>query len=133
MACGCSQIPGVDFTDNYSPVIHDATHKILIVLQMILQLESRIVDVETTFLHGDLEGAEIHVDCSEGLDGGSPTEYLKLEKIIHGLVQSSRVFLRSSFLSFKMLVFTKAMQTCRSLPNDFEIGIRTCFCGNLCE
>jgi len=31
VACGYSQIPGVDFTDNYSPVIHDVTYRLLLI------------------------------------------------------------------------------------------------------
>ena len=77
VACGYSQIPGVDFHENYSPVIHDVTYCIMIILQIILNLESRIVDVETAFLHGDLE-EEIYMDCPEGLEGGSPYKCLKL-------------------------------------------------------
>ena len=62
VACGYSQIAGVDYQENYSPVIYDVTYRIMIVLQIILKLESRIVDVKTAFLHGDLE-EEIYMDC----------------------------------------------------------------------
>ena len=62
VACGYSEIAGVDYQENSSPVIHDMTYRIMIVLQIILKLESRIVDVETAFLHGDLE-EEIYMDC----------------------------------------------------------------------
>ena len=55
VACGYSQIPGVDFTENYSPVIHDATYRILLVVQIIFGLDLRIIDVETAFLHGNLD------------------------------------------------------------------------------
>ena len=50
-------------------------------LQIILKLESRIVDVETAFLHGDLE-VEIYMDCPEGLEGGDKLKCLKLIKAI---------------------------------------------------
>ncbi len=30
VACGYSQIPGVDYTDNYSPVINDNTFRLMI-------------------------------------------------------------------------------------------------------
>ncbi len=30
VACGYSQIPGVHFSENYSPVVHDVTFRILI-------------------------------------------------------------------------------------------------------
>ena len=31
---GCSQVPGVDFTENYAPVINDITMKVIIVLML---------------------------------------------------------------------------------------------------
>ena len=32
VACGYSQIPGVDFSENYSPVVHDITVRLLFVI-----------------------------------------------------------------------------------------------------
>ena len=39
VACGYSQIPGVDFSESYSPVVHDITFRLLILIQMIFHLE----------------------------------------------------------------------------------------------
>ena len=33
VACGCSQIPGVDFEESYSPVINDVSWRLLLVLR----------------------------------------------------------------------------------------------------
>ena len=93
VACGYSQIPGVDYTENYSPVIHDVTYRILIILQIVFGLESMIMDVETAFLHGDLS-EEIYMDCPEGMEDGGPFKCVKLEKTIYGLVQSARQFFK---------------------------------------
>jgi hypothetical protein len=46
VACGYSQIPGVDFTDVYSPVVHDATFRIMLVAELKWKLKSKIVEVE---------------------------------------------------------------------------------------
>jgi hypothetical protein len=67
VACGYSQIPGVDFTDVYSPVIHDATFRIMLVAELKWKLKSKIVDVESAFLNGDLE-EEIYMDCPDGME-----------------------------------------------------------------
>jgi len=66
VACGYSQIPGIDFNDNYSPVVNDVTYRVLLILKMLLKLGVRIIDVETAFLYGILE-EEIYMECPNGL------------------------------------------------------------------
>jgi Reverse transcriptase (RNA-dependent DNA polymerase) len=55
VACGYSQVPGVDFQESYSPVINDVVFRILIVCQIIWGLTAVLVDVEVAFLNGDLD------------------------------------------------------------------------------
>ena len=90
VACGYSQIPGVDFTESYSPVIHDITWRILIIILLIKGYEALIADVETAFLHGELD-EEIYMECPPGFDGG-PDECELLCKSMYGLVQAARQF-----------------------------------------
>jgi len=89
VACGCSQIPGVDHDEFFAPVVNDMTFRILIICIIMANLSAKIVDVETAFLHGDLEGIEIYMDCQQGLEA-KPDECLLLNKTIYGLVQSAR-------------------------------------------
>ena len=49
VACGYSQIPGVDFSENYSPVVHDITFRLLLLAMILFSLSAKIVDVETAF------------------------------------------------------------------------------------
>ena len=86
VACGYSQIPGVDFTESYAPVINDVCWRILIVIMMVMKLDSRIIDVETAFLFGDLE-EEVYMTCKEVHE---EDEALLLLHAIYGLVQASR-------------------------------------------
>ena len=88
VACGYSQIPGVDFTESYAPVINDVCWRILIVIMMVMKLDSRIIDVETAFLFGDLE-EEVYMTCKEV---HAEDEALLLLHAIYGLVQASRQF-----------------------------------------
>jgi len=54
IVCGYSRIPGVDFAENYAPVMNDVTWRILLVAMIVWKLDAIIVDVETAFLHSDL-------------------------------------------------------------------------------
>ena len=70
VVCGYSQIPGMDFTESHSPVVHDATVRILLIVEMLHKLNSKLVDIETAFLHGEFKpGEEIYMMLPEGLKG----------------------------------------------------------------
>jgi hypothetical protein len=103
VACRYSQILGVDFTEHFAPVVNDITYRIMLVASILWRLTNVIVDVETAFLHGDLE-EEIYMDCPEGLDH-EPDECLLLQKTIYGLVQSAQ--------QVKL-----QRRICRSVPSD---------------
>jgi Reverse transcriptase (RNA-dependent DNA polymerase) len=53
VACGYSQIPGMDFQESYAPVINDVTFRILLVTMLTWNLIGKVIDIETAFLHGD--------------------------------------------------------------------------------
>ena len=65
VACGYSQIPGVDFAENYSPVINDVTFRIMLVMMMMKNWDAKIIDIVTVFLEGDLD-EEIFMKIPEG-------------------------------------------------------------------
>ncbi len=96
VACGYSQIPGVDFSKNYSPVVNDITFRLLLLLIIKMGLSAKIVDVETAFLYGELE-EEIYMDCPPGMtetgvDSVGDDDALLLQRCIYGLVQSARQY-----------------------------------------
>jgi Reverse transcriptase (RNA-dependent DNA polymerase) len=92
VACGYSQLPGVDFTDIYSPVLNDAVFRIVLLAQLKWKLPATIVDVETAFLHGNIE-EEIYMDIPPGLNH-TEGECVKLNKALYGLVQATRQFFK---------------------------------------
>ena len=49
VALGYSQIPGVDYTDNFAPVAHDVSFRIALARMMVEKLDSLVMDVETAF------------------------------------------------------------------------------------
>ena len=92
MAQGFSQVPGVDFTENFAPVIDDATFRVVLSLMQKEEMKGYALDVETAFLHGELE-EEIYMRIPEGyVRGDEHPNYpaLKLKRAIYGLVQAAR-------------------------------------------
>jgi hypothetical protein len=55
VACGYSQIPGIDFDLVYSAVANDITFRIVLIILLVEKFKSLIYDGETAFLCGKLE------------------------------------------------------------------------------
>jgi Reverse transcriptase (RNA-dependent DNA polymerase) len=92
VACGYSQIPGVDFNENFAPV-----------LNYVWNMKLTVVDIETAFLHGNLD-EEIYMDAPKGLLMES-NKKLILRKKIYGLVQSARKFYEKLIEILKLIGF----------------------------
>jgi Reverse transcriptase (RNA-dependent DNA polymerase) len=87
VACGYSQVPGMNFQESYSPVINDVVFWILIVCQIIWGLTAVLVDVEVAFLNGDLDKI-IYMECPDGIVC-EDDEVVRLNKSMYGLVQAA--------------------------------------------
>ena len=53
--CSYSQIYGVNISEHYSPVVHNITYHILVLLMLVYDCDTKNVDVKTAFLYGDFE------------------------------------------------------------------------------
>ena len=62
----------------------DVTMRIMIILHLIFELHTKLVDVEGVFLYGSLE-TPIYMEHLEGYNGLAD-HCLKLDKSIYGLV-----------------------------------------------
>ena len=95
VALGYSQIPGLDYTDNFAPVAHDMSFRIALARMMVEKLDSLVMDVETAFLYGDIE-EEIFMKSPIGMEeidpGSSPEDCYHLKRGIYGLCQAARQF-----------------------------------------
>ena len=95
VALGYSQIPGVDYKDNFAPVAHDVSFRIALASMMVEKLRCLVMDVETAFLYGEID-EEIFMKSPTGMkeiDPGSLSEgCYQLEKGIYGLCQAARQF-----------------------------------------
>ena len=89
---------------------------------MVWKLRSKIVDVETAFLNGDLD-QEIYMDCPKGLDH-NPDDCLVLKKALYGLVQSARQFFKKLVEILKSIGFVQStVEPCLLVKNDYKLGI----------
>ena len=96
VAKGFSQIPGVDFTDNYFPVVNDVSFTVVVARMHIENLKGEVVHIDHAFLNGDLEH-EIYMKIPEGYDeviskDVDKEDCLNLQKAIYGLVHAARPF-----------------------------------------
>ena len=95
---GYSQIPGVDYTDNFSPVAHDVSFRIALATMMLENLDNLVMDVETAFLYGDIE-EELFMKSPVAMEeidqGSSPEDCYQLKKGIYGMCQTARQFWRT--------------------------------------
>ena len=58
MTLGYAQIPGMDYTDNFSVVVHDVTLRIALIIWICMRLDVDSSDVERAFLEGELPEGE---------------------------------------------------------------------------
>jgi len=96
VAKGYDQVAGIDFQYNFAPVTSEVALRILLVLWIVNNSFAEVADVQTAFLHGDLEEElfitippgykEFLEETNETIEG----RYLKLEKSTYGLVQAAR-------------------------------------------
>ena len=66
VACGYSQVPGVDFSENYSSVMNNITLRILVIILIKFGPLIKIVNAKTALFYAKLEG-EIYMECPLGM------------------------------------------------------------------
>ena len=97
VAQGFTQKPGVDFEQTYSPVMDSTSFRYLLSLAVQLALATRLMDVVTAYLYGDLD-TELHIKPPPGflpqLPTPQPGQYsgLKICKALYGLKQAGRAW-----------------------------------------
>ena len=95
---GCIQIPGVEFTKIYSPVVTGITLRVILNICLINMRGSQNIDAVTEFLYSVLE-KEIYTKIPKGM-ADAPDKYYKYKdilqfiKYIYGNVQASHYWFK---------------------------------------
>jgi hypothetical protein len=63
VAYGYCQVPGIDFSESFAPVLNDLSFRIMLIAKLVWNMTFTVVDIETAFLHGDLD-EEIFIGSS---------------------------------------------------------------------
>ena len=104
VALGYSQIPRVDYTDNFAPVADGVSFRIALARMMVEKLDSLVMDVETAFLYGEID-VEIVMKSPVGMEeiepGSSSEDCYQLVKGIYGLCQAARQFWKKLWIQQK--------------------------------
>jgi hypothetical protein len=88
VAKGYSQIPGMDYTDTYSPVVRLETIRTILALAVSQNWEIQQMDVKGAYLNGILK-EEVFMNQPEGYEDGT-LRLCRLIKTLYGLKQSGR-------------------------------------------
>jgi hypothetical protein len=48
-------VPGIDFSESFAPVLNDVSFRIMLIVKLVWDMTSTVVDIEKAFLHGDLD------------------------------------------------------------------------------
>ncbi|KAK9157462.1 hypothetical protein Scep_004036 [Stephania cephalantha] len=103
VAKGFKQIPGIDFSETYSPVIKSATIRIIFSIAVTYGWSIRQIDINNAFLNGQLM-EEVYTHQPAGfVDDSNPHHVCRLHKALYGLRQAPRAWfdqLKGALLSW---------------------------------
>jgi hypothetical protein len=90
VACGYIQVPGIDFSESLAPILNEVSFRIMFIKKLDWNMTCSVVDIETGFLHGDLD-EEIYMEVPKGI-AIDENKILILRKTIYDLIQITRKF-----------------------------------------
>jgi hypothetical protein len=105
VAQGYSQIPGIDFTETFAPVVRLESVRAALGIAAIKNLETGQMDIKGAYLNGTLE-EEIYMRQPPGYNDGTG-RVCRLHKTLYGLKQSGREWNKEFDGKITSIGFTK--------------------------
>lgn len=101
VAQGFSQVPGLDFTTTFSPVVKASTVRVVLALAVINKWALHQLDVKNAFLNGFITETVYMEQPPGNVNSQFPTHVCRLRKALYGLKQAPRAWFHrlSSFLT----------------------------------
>lgn len=110
VAQGFSQVPGIDYSQTFSPVVKASTVRIVLSLAVLNNWKLHQLDVNNAFLNGELHEL-VYMEQPPGFqDPTLPHHVCRLNKALYGLKQAPRAWFHrlSTFLIASGFVCSKA-------------------------
>ncbi|KAJ0580159.1 putative RNA-directed DNA polymerase [Helianthus annuus] len=115
VAQGFSQIPGLDYSHTFSPVVKATTVRTVLALSVINNWHLHQLDVNNAFLHGHLS-EHVFMEQPKGfVDTQFPSHVCKLNKAIYGLKQAPRAW----FHRLSLFLLNNGFSCSRADPSLF--------------
>ena len=90
VAQGFSQVPGMDFSDTYSPVVNKRVIRTLLAVAVEKGWHAEHIDIKSAYLHSELTD-EVYMEQPEFFEQGNKSFFVcKLKKSLYGLHQAAR-------------------------------------------
>ena len=110
VAQGFSQIPGVDFTETYSPTIRLTSIRFILAYACQNNLELKQVDIKGAYLNGRLDDDDVYMRQPDGFIVQGKEDFVcKLNKGMYGLKQSGRVWHHTLRSELQKIGFTPGL------------------------
>ena len=139
---GYSQIPGVNYKENLSPVVNDVTLRADFIISLQKRWNRRTLDVKKAFLEGDPEEeifmklppgyeevlGDLSAEFKDILDGLDDETICELKKTIYSLVQAALMWYKKmSDILVNKLSFQKNLKDpCLFYKNTKNVEIIIC-------
>ena len=110
VAQGFSQVPGLDFSHTFSPVVKAATVRVVLSLAVAHKWRLHQLDINNAFLNGHLTGC-VYMEQPPGFeDPRYPNHVCRLDKALYGLKQAPRAWFHrlSTFLVANGFTYSRA-------------------------